>query len=217
MAQKSLAPFVVYLASFYIVWSFAWVYGVYPWAVRNIGDTTLLFALINIAFRFAIWVLPVFWYLRRVDGVDPIQYLRLKEHWKRGLVVGFVLSLINLAGNVARFPPSTWHGPYVTWNSILSTSILVGFFEEVPFRGFILQKLEERFSYWTSVVISSALFVGIHLPGWIRLGVLTAYNVAFIFIFGAIMALIFKYAKSLWAPIVAHSLNDFISGVLIHR
>ena len=71
----------------------------------------------------------------------------------------------------------------LTWNSVLVISILVGFFEEIPFRGFILQKLQERFDFWTAVVISSLLFVGAHIPGWIMLGSLTAYNAGYIFAF----------------------------------
>jgi len=57
---------------FYLAWTFVWVYGVYPWANRTIGDETLVYALINIVFRFAIWVLPVFGDLRYVDRVDVL-------------------------------------------------------------------------------------------------------------------------------------------------
>ena len=34
------------------------------------------------------------------------------------------------------------------------------------------------------------------------------------FIFGAVMGIAFRYADSLWAPIVTHSANDFLSFVL---
>jgi membrane protease YdiL (CAAX protease family) len=80
----------------------------------------------------------------------------------------------------------------------------------------MLQKFQERFGFWIANVVSSLLFVGIHLPGWISLRLLNASSVVSIFTFGAIMAIIFKYSKSLWACIVAHSLNDFISFVLFH-
>ena len=35
-----------------------------------------------------------------------------------------------------------------------------------------------------------------------------------IFVFGALMAIVLKYSESLWAPIVTHSTNDFLSFVL---
>ena len=36
----------------------------------------------------------------------------------------------------------------MTWNSVLDTSLGIGFFEEIPFRGFILQKLGARMNFW---------------------------------------------------------------------
>jgi uncharacterized protein len=216
-AHRPLAPFVAYVLVFFIVWSTLWVRGVYPWAVRRLGDTTLAYASVNLAFRYAIWVLPVFLYLRRVDHVDPVEYLRLRLHWKRGLAVGIVLAGVNFMLAVWRFGLPNLRAAYITWNSVLSTSILIGFFEEIPFRGFMLQKLEERFAFWIAATISSVLFVGIHVPGWVLLRTLSAPDVAFIFVFGMIMAIVFRFSKSLWAPIIAHSLNDFIAGVLFHR
>jgi CAAX protease family protein len=214
--KGTLVPFVGYLAVFYLAWTFVWVYGVYPWATRTIGDTTLTYALISIVFRLLIWVLPVFAYLRYIDKVDVLEYLRLKKHWRRGVVVGLALSVVNVLGTMARMGQPAWSSVHVTWNSILGTSILVGVFEEIPFRGFIWQKLLERFDAVTSTIISAVLFVGAHIPGWILLGSLTAYNLVYIFVFGTVMAIILRYSKSLWAPIISHSLNDGVSHVLFH-
>lgn len=209
-------PFIGYLACFYLAWTFVWVYGVYPWANRTVGDATLLYALINIVFRLVIWVLPVFWYLRYIDHVNVLDYLQLKQSWRRGVIVGLTVSVLDFLGTMARIGQPAWGGAHVTWNSIVGTSILVGVFEEIPFRGFMLQKLRERFDFVTSTVISSILFVGVHIPGWILLGSLTAYNVIYIFGFGAVMVIILSYSKSLWAPIISHSLNDCLSNVLFH-
>jgi len=43
---------------------------------------------------------------------------------------------------------------------------------------------------------------------------LSGETAASVFIFGGIMAITFKYSDSLWAPIVAHSANDFLSFVV---
>jgi membrane protease YdiL (CAAX protease family) len=214
--KRRLMPFIGYLAYFYLAWTFVWVYGVYPWANRTVGDATLLYALINIVFRLVIWVLPVFWYLRYIDHVNVLDYLQLKQSWRRGVIVGLTVSVLDFLGTMARIGQPAWGGAHVTWNSIVGTSILVGVFEEIPFRGFMLQKLRERFDFVTSTVISSILFVGVHIPGWILLGSLTAYNVIYIFGFGAVMVIILSYSKSLWAPIISHSLNDCLSNVLFH-
>jgi membrane protease YdiL (CAAX protease family) len=214
--KKPLLPFIVYLVFFYLAWTVVWVHGIYPWATRTIGDATFAYACINLLCRFLIWILPVVCYLHFVDRVDVLEYLQLKQYWQRGIFVGLALSALNLLGTVARIGLPVWSSVHLTWNSILGTSILVGVFEEIPFRGFVLHKLQERFDFATATIISSALFVAAHVPGWIMLGSLTVYNIGYIFGFGAIMALILRFTRSLWAPIVFHSLNDGLSHVLFH-
>ncbi len=213
---KPLALFLAYLVAFYAVWTLGWVYTLYPWANRELGDRTLVYALVSIGVRMIVWVVPVFAYLRFVDRVDALDYLQLRDRWLRGVLIGLALSVVNLALTTLRYGVPHLSSAYVTWNSIIGTSFLVGFIEEIPFRGFILQKLQERYDFATSCGISSLLFVGAHVPGWVKLGTLSAYNVGFIFVFGVSMAVVLRLSKSMWAPIVAHSLNDGMSNVLFH-
>jgi hypothetical protein len=70
-----------------------------------------------------IWVLPVFGYLRYVDRVDVLGYLQLKQHWRRGVVIGLTMSVVNFVGTMARIGHPVWSSAHVTWNSILGTSI----------------------------------------------------------------------------------------------
>ena len=104
----------------------------------------------------------------------------------------------------------------LTWNSVLSTSLLIGFVEEIPYRRFVFQKLCEWVSRKSAVASSSLLFVAIHLPGWISLHLFTLPILIFVFVFGVLMALLFLFARSLWAPVISHSLNDFFLAVLFH-
>jgi membrane protease YdiL (CAAX protease family) len=214
--RRSVLPFIGYLCFFYLTWTFVWVYGVYPWATETIGAATFEYALINFTFRSLIWILPVFLYLRYVDKVPALEYLQLRDRWRRGVAIGLALSVINFVGTLARMGPPVWSSAHVTWNSILGTSMLVGVFEEIPFRGFILQQLQDRVGFPRALVVSSMLFVLAHVPGWIRLRTLTAHNVVFIFVFGSVMAIILRYSRTLWAPIVTHSLNDGLSHVIFH-
>ena len=68
--------------------------------------------------------------------------------------------------------------------------------------------------FWLANLITSLLFVTIHLPGWIVLGTLSVGPVVTIFVFGIVMALALRYSKSLWAPILTHSANDCLSFVI---
>src|SRR5881392_2721032 len=55
----------------------------YPW-MKSLGDGTLKYALVNVTIRLLVWVLPVFLYLKFIDQVNPIEYLKLRQNWKRG-------------------------------------------------------------------------------------------------------------------------------------
>lgn len=147
-AKHPFSPFIVYLLLFYSLW-IGWVYLIYP-SMQALGTATLTYALVNIAMRLLLWVIPVFLYLRYIDHTNPVAYLKLNQYWKRGILIGLALSLLNFLGMLLRFGPPHPSMQYVTWNSVLSTSILIGFFEEIPFRGFILQKLQEKFPFWLS-------------------------------------------------------------------
>jgi membrane protease YdiL (CAAX protease family) len=94
---------------------------------------------------------------------------------------------------------------------------IIGFVEEIPFRGFIFQKFRERLSFWVANLISSLLFSAIHLPGWISLHLLSPETIVFVFFFGMLMVVIFRYSGSLWSTIVSHSLNDFLSAVVFRH
>jgi uncharacterized protein len=214
--KTRFAPFIIYLIVFHVFWGGVYVFWIYPWMVSHLGDRTLTYALVNWVLRFLVWTLPVFLYLRYIDQVDPIEYLKLRRHWRRGVVIGLVLSVINFLGTMMRFGVPHPSMQAITWNSIIGTSILIGFFEEIPYRGFMLQKFEDRWGFWVANLLSSLLFLSIHLPGWISLHLLKTESVISVFIFGFVMAIIFKYGKSLWGPIITHSLNDCIAFVIFH-
>lgn len=211
--RAAFAPFLAYVAAFHLAWV-AWPYVVYPRLTAAFGERTLTYALLQLSIRILVWVVPVWLYLRCLDRVDPLGYLKLRHHIRRGLVVGLVLTAVNLAGTIARFGLPELTAERVTWNSILGTSFLIGFIEEIPYRGFMLQKFAERVGFWLATLITSLLFLAIHLPGWMALQTLRFDAAVTIFIFGVVMALVFRWSGSLWAPILGHSANDFLSFVI---
>jgi CAAX protease family protein len=209
---RRLDPFLTYVAAFHVTWV-AWPFVVYPRLIA-IGDATLTYAILNISLRLLIWVVPVVLYLSLVDRVDPIAYLRLSTYRARGVAVALVVTALNLAGMVARFGVPHPTPQSLTWNSVLGTSIMVGFIEEIPYRGFMLRQFTERIGRWPATLITSLLFVFIHVPGWIALHTMRVDRAASIFLFAVIMGLIVTYSRSLWASILAHSANDWLSFVI---
>ena len=203
---RRVDPFLTYVAAFHVTWV-AWPFVVYPRLIA-IGDATPTYALLNISLRLLIWVVPVVLYLSLVDRVDPVAYLRLSTYRGRGVAVALVVTVLNLAGMVVRFGVPHPTPQSLTWNSVLGTSIMVGFIEEIPYRGFMLRQFTERIGRWPATLITSLLFVFIHVPGWVALHVLSVDRVVTILIFGVTMSLMVVYSCSLWAAIVAHSVDD---------
>ena len=107
---------------------------------------------------------------------------------------------LNFLGTMVRMGPPDWSRADLTWNSvghIHPRGRLRG--DSVPSDP-ILRKLRERkIDEVTSVVLSSLLFVGAHVPGWIVLGSLTASTIVHISVFGVIMAIVLRYSRSVGA------------------
>ncbi len=70
--------FVAYVGAFHLVW-IAWPCLLYPRLTAALGAATLTYAVVQLSVRILVWVVPVFAYLRFVDGVDPFEYLKLRR------------------------------------------------------------------------------------------------------------------------------------------
>jgi len=210
--RRSFAPFLVYVAAFHLLW-IAWPVFLYPRLVA-VGSETLTYALINLSFRFLYWIAPVLLYLRYVDGVEPFEYLRMTPPVRRGLILALVLTAIDVIGTFARFGMPHLSLQRVTWNSVLGTSFLIGLFEEIPYRGFMLRKFSERMNVWLANLVTSLLFLSIHLPGWIALHIFNPGAAVSVFLLGVVFAWAVSYSGSLWSAIITHSANDCLTFVI---
>jgi membrane protease YdiL (CAAX protease family) len=88
--------------------------------------------------------------------------------------------------------------------------ILVGYYEELVFRGYILQNLMEGAGLVWGLIISSILFGGLHLvnpnPTWFSLAGITGA--------GLLMAYAWIKTKRLWLPIGLHIAWNFFEGAV---
>jgi len=211
--MKNRLAFAIYVISFFLVWT-GYVLWIYPW-MATLGDNSLRYALVNIGIRLVVWIIPVFLFLKYVDHVDDaLDYLRLRSNWRRGVIVGIAFALAILLGTILMRGLPDFHKVRFTWNSFLSTTLLIGVVEEIPFRGLMLRKLEEQFDFWLANLFSSLLFLGIHLPGWITLHLFKWQSVISVFLLGFVFSIVVKLTRSLWSSIIAHGGNNFINSVL---
>ncbi len=213
LVKQSLAPLVVYLLAFFAAWTL-YVAFAYP-LVKAWGTDSFAFALVNTGIRLPIWILPVFFYVHAVKGVEPLDYLKLTTFPRRAVLVTAGIMALDLLSSVFRYGLPDLSHANVTWNSILSSSFAVGFVEEIPFRGLVFQELQDRYGFWPGSLGSSFLFLLMHFPGWLLLGMGPKLElVVSVFVIGMILALLLKYTQSLWSGIIAHSFNDMLAVVI---
>jgi len=81
--------------------------------------------------------------------------------------------------------------------------------EEVFFRGFMFGGLRRSMSLWPAAVISAIVWGSLHL-GAGNVGV--AIQLA---VFGVILAWLYERSGTLWAPVLAHTINNTIAFVLL--
>ncbi len=72
------------------------------------------------------------------------------------------------------------------------------FIEEVVFRGILFAGFRNRFGDFTAALLSSALFAAVHYYSFI--GSLS------VFLIGMVLCLLYDRGRTLWIPIIAHSL-----------
>lgn len=155
-----------------------------------------------------IYIIPTYIYIKYKEKEEVLVYLKLKENVGQGVLIGVVVSSIFI---ILLFTKNAIIG---SWKINLNLGIfwisglLVGFLEEIPFRGFLLQKFSNYMSFWRANILTTVLFVSCHIPTWINSNkpiLQTAISISF-----ASLALgyLFKKYNSLWIPIICHSIYD---------
>jgi uncharacterized protein len=93
----------------------------------------------------------------------------------------------------------------------LGIMMMVAMYEEIVFRGYILNNLMDSFNKWLALGISALLFTLFHLnnPG---IGFIPVLN---IFIAGILLGLNYVYTKNLWFAILFHLSWNFVQGPLL--
>ncbi len=175
--------------------------------------------LVEPLWKLLFWIVPTLLYIQFVEHQNPITYLKLSRNIGKGLLwglAGMLFLVVVLAGTFIRahlhFPQSA-----DTWVNVI---LLVGIMEEIPFRGFLFQKLQSLFGpSWAGIagamIISSLLFTLIHTPLWISTGQsVNLISMVQIFIVALVYCTALKLSDSLWSSILIHMFYNFLSAIL---
>ena len=92
-------------------------------------------------------------------------------------------------------------------------------FEEILFRGLVMKELMTLLpGYYLANVLTSLLFMGVHLPYWLLHGGLTQTvmaNAVGVFLFSVVACWLFAKTASIWPPTLAHIANNLLSSMLV--
>jgi len=217
-----LRVFSIYVLMFFAVWS---VRALILIRVDESIQSSLWKNVFSNTIKFLIWVVPVFVTLG-VWRIRPLNYLKLSTPInKRGLLVSIIvvtvwLSLVIIGESMisGKSMASMLSQRSSDWLSMLAGVSLSPVSEEILFRGFFLNRLNESFSFWMANSISALLFAAAHMPYWLSRNGLSAHvikDILNVFLLGCLFGWVMKKSNSLWPAIGAHIANNFLSG-LIH-
>ncbi len=126
------------------------------------------------------------------------------------LAVVFLISLasggIAVVGFQRPAPPDQALVPYLLL--AIAALIAVGVYEELMFRGYILQRLNEKTGPFVAVIVSSLIFALLHVtnPGANFVGLINTWLI------GALLCSLYFRSRSLWLPIGFHFGWNFLLG-----
>jgi uncharacterized protein len=181
-----------------------------------VDDTTRL--LVSEIYKFFIWVAPVFLYLILVDKTNPFTYLKLNTSPKNGLIWTLCVVAIGVIWQILEIHFRGDQIGHISLNTVLGL-VFIPLFEEIPMRGFILNKLAEIMPFAKALFISAGFFLLVHLPGWFLIAPakpisqMLIDSIAVFVILGLVGGLLMKKSNSLYPSIVLHAVNNFISSV----
>ena len=162
------------------------------------------------------WLVPTFWLVKRVErqSFSSLGFTKKKLfpsiYWGVGL--GLVFALEGLLTNIVKYKGLNLISLGYSSTAFLGLfllSLVTAFTEETVFRGYLFHRLWQIWQKeWLANIVSSFLFVIIHLPiGVFVLGytpmVMFAY-LFFVFIFAFGSAFVFGRTKNLLASILLH-------------
>ena len=215
--RYSLLKHIVF---FYIIWAFSEIV-LFPFLKMKGVIFSDTFGLI---WKITVWLLPIIAILK-AEKTPIFTYLKLNSSKNAAILwstlgISFITSY-NILMHII-FYSSLVFSPWLTFTQWLNTVFMAGFVEETLFRGYFLQKIKARFSFWKANLFVSFLFVSIHFPIWYVNADKIAHNVVawsqlitFIFGFSLLQGWLFRKSNSLWPCIMMHMMNNFMALALV--
>jgi len=167
---------------------------------------------VTIAVLLAAWVAHKLILQRREEDLGFNKKGLLPEYilgclWAALLIIpGFLILVVTNQIEITGF---NFNGKLIF--GFLFLFVIQSFSEEVIFRSYMIPTIERRFGTWTAVIISSILFMAIHL-GNSGINILPCFN---LFFGGILMGLLFVRYRNVWAASGFHFLWNYLQSAIL--
>jgi len=158
---------------------------------------------------FTVWIFQKFISKERFISIG-LDFINYKNDFYQGLAVGtglisigfFTLIILNLTSIDLTY--------FSIYDQIFYffLFIVVSLNEEIAIRGYILHNLSQSFNKYIALIISSFVFMGMHL-GNPNIGMLPLAN---LFLAGIFLGVYRIHKNNLWFPIGAHLMWNYLQG-----
>ena len=158
---------------------------------------------------FTVWIFQKFISKEKFISIG-LDFINYKNDFYQGLAVGtglisigfFTLIILNLTSIDLTY--------FSIYDQIFYffLFIVVSLNEEIAIRGYILHNLSQSFNKYIALIISSFVFMGMHL-GNPNIGVLPLTN---LFLAGIFLGVYRIHKNNLWFPIGAHLMWNYLQG-----
>lgn len=215
------------IAGFFAVWS---VRATILYRIDEAITSDTLRLVYSTCVKLILWGVPAWgfalWRQRTTPHPTPSHYLGLSvwptaRQWAGALLgTGLFLSAIIATETLTGQKTLSLTGISLSfmWPGLLSTFVSP-WIEEVLFRGVILKELARFLPGWVANLLTSLLFVGIHLPFWLTHNPLplVIVNSVGVFIFSFFAGILTLKTASIWPATVAHVANNLVASMLVVR
>ena len=214
-----MRKFILFLVGFYAVWALrvvilspllAQIQS--PWVGQIASDGV----------RVLVWMLPVFLYVRFVERVPALTYLRMDsfgQRWGIWLGAGVVFVLAVFGGQALLTGSASLQRPEngAAWALMLFKLPAAPLVEEIFFRGFVQRTLTVRFPFWAGNLLTALLFTAAHWVGW---GYFFGWQTILalspgVFAIGWVLGFITHKTGSTWPGVIVHIFNNFVSWIVL--
>ena len=224
-ANRRLASLhlIVFLVVFFDVWTFR---ATLFFAVdESIASPTARAAYSNLL-KLLLWVLPAAAFGYRFRSTPPAKYLGLSvmpslRNWLMCLAATFIFLLAVTLFTLTLDRKSFSAVSFTSLPTVLGLLqfVISPLLEELLFRGMVMKELMTLLPTYLAILLTSLLFVGIHLPFWLSHDGPTpsvVTNAIGVFVFSILAGWLYAKSGSIWPPTLAHIANNILSSLLIN-